>query len=64
MLHGFRISMTYWKTLNVVLSEGSQQCTLGLVNSAKTKSLEHKIKVSWPVPGLHLLLAWLCEVVG
>ena len=45
LLHGFRISMTYWKTLNVVLSEGSQQCTLGLVNSAKTKSLEHKIKV-------------------
>ena len=44
LLHGFRISMTYWKTMNVVLNEGSQQCTIGLVNSAKTKSNEHKIK--------------------
>ena len=49
--------MTYWKTLNVVLSEGSQQCTLGIVNSAKTKSLEHKIKAC---PALCLARLWGC----
>ena len=50
----------YWKTLNVILNDGSKSCTLGIVNSAKTKSLEHKVKVScscWPCCSVYNLIS-------
>ena len=38
--------MTYWKPMNVTLAPGSMECNLAVTNSAKTKSNEHKLKVT------------------
>lgn len=38
--------MTYWKPLNVTLAPGSQECNVAVTNIAKTKSNEHKLKIT------------------
>lgn len=58
-----RMGCRYWKTLNVVLNEGSKVCTLGIVNSAKTKSLEHKVKVRAQNSMGNIFFVHLCEHV-
>lgn len=42
---GRRYSLTYWKALNVTISDGSQACELRAVNANRSTGGEHKVKL-------------------
>ena len=46
LLFNWAFSMTYWKAMHVTLNEGSQECVMSIVNIDKTKSKEHKLKLT------------------